>query len=372
MSTSNIFVALLLSFTAAVILMPFVRFVLQKLGFWNALDKERKKPVVRGGGIAVAAAFLLSGYLWYFFAGSPAARTLNGFVPAMLIMLVTGVIDDRFGIRALPKLMLQLVAIAFLWFFGYRINTLFGWELPWMISLGLTLFWGVSILNAFNLIDGMDGLCTGNAMIAAGALQCMAIVSGYSPVPVGPFLLIGCCAGFLIYNFYPAKLFLGDTGSLFLGLTCATLSLEISRGHFNVHNLAAFLMVFWIPFCDVGLAVWRRKVKSLLKNSGCEIMERDLYHLHYRLQNILHNHRLTVLVMWCGMTLIDLFAIPVFRKQSPAFTAVIFTILCVFSLAVLAQYELRYTCCLVKHTVQRLRIREGRQRLPLFRKSDSQ
>ena len=367
MSLTNLLFIPILTFTATVVLTPVAYRILRKFGFWNAMDGEHKKRVVRGGGIAVAAAFFLCGYLWYYFTGVKAPSTLNGLIPALLIILVTGIIDDRVGIRAFPKLLLQLASITLLWICGYRIRILFGVELPWFFSLALTLFWVVSILNAFNLIDGLDGLCTGNAMIAGVALWIMAYLSNYHPLPIGPLLLIGCCAGFLIFNFHPAKLFLGDTGSLFLGLICAVQSLKISHGDFHFQNILFFLMVFWIPFCDMGLAVWRRKVKSMLKNSGCEITERDLYHLHYRLLNVTHNHTWTVIIIWLGMALIDAFALLVFREQSLSFSLIIFAILCIFSLAVFAQYELRYTYCLVKHMIKRLFLKEYRETYGILR-----
>lgn len=361
----------LISFLATLLLTPVAYRLLRRFGFWNAMDGEHKVRVVRGGGIALAAAFFLSGYLWYFVTGSQTPSTLNGLIPALLIILLTGIIDDRFGLRAFPKFLLQLLSILLLWICGYRIRVLFGVELPWFFSLVLTLFWVVSILNAFNLIDGLDGLCTGNALIAAASLWAMAYFSHYQPLPIGPLLLIGCCAGFLIFNFHPAKLFLGDTGSLFLGLICAVQSLKISRGDFDFQNLLFFLMIFWIPFCDMGLAVWRRKVKSMLKSSGCEITERDLYHLHYRLLNMTHNHSLTVLVMWGGMLLIDIFALLVFKTQDLLFSILIFGILSLFSLSVFAQYELRYTYCLVKHIIKRLFLKEYRETYGILRqKSD--
>ena len=376
MSLTNLSVIPLLTFLATVLLTPVAYRILRKFGFWNAMDGEHKKRVVRGGGIAIATAFFLCGYLWYFLTGAAAPTTLNGLIPALLIILVTGIIDDRVGIRAFPKLLLQIASVTLLWVCGYRIRVLFGVELPWFFSLVLTLFWVVSILNAFNLIDGLDGLCTGNALIAAIALWLMAYLSNYHPLPIGPLLLIGCCAGFLIFNFHPAKLFLGDTGSLFLGLICAVQSLKISQGDFNFHNVLFFLMIFWIPFCDMGLAVWRRKVKSMLKNSGCEITERDLYHLHYRLLNVTRNHMLTVVIIWLGMALIDAFALLVFREQSLYFSLIIFGILCAFSLSVFALYELRYTYCLFKHMIKRLFLKEYRETYGILRqksgKSQSQ
>ena len=121
------------------------------------------------------------------------------------------------------------------------------------------------------------------------------------------------------------------------------------------------------PLLTVFYLRVRRKVKSMLKNSGCEITERDLYHLHYRLLNVTHNHTWTVIIIWLGMALIDAFALLVFREQSLSFSLIIFAILCIFSLAVFAQYELRYTYCLVKHMIKRLFLKEYRETYGILR-----
>ena len=125
----------LISFLATLLLTPVAYRLLRRFGFWNAMDGEHKVRVVRGGGIALAAAFFLSGYLWYFVTGSQTPSTLNGLIPALLIILLTGIIDDRFGLRAFPKFLLQLLSILLLWICGYRIRVLFGVELPWFFRL---------------------------------------------------------------------------------------------------------------------------------------------------------------------------------------------------------------------------------------------
>lgn len=333
-----------------VLLTPVVVLLLRKYGFWNQLDNMHKDPVPRGGGIGIAIVFLslLAGDC--LFRKGHLTTEMLGPTPAFLLLLVTGLIDDRYGLKAKPKLLLQTLAITMLWFSGPRISSLLGWQLPVIVSFVATWIWGIGILNAFNLIDGLDGLCSGNAMIAAFALGWMAIVTGSLFTQIMAVLVIGCCIGFLFYNFHPAKLFLGDTGSLLLGYLCLFMSLKVTNGAFDLHTFVALLMVFWIPFCDEGLAIWRRKVRSMLRKSAGQIMTRDLQHLHYRLLNLIRHHSITVLIIWGGMIIIDLFAMLLYGCQKIWLTLALLGILGLFSLAVFAQYELRYSYMLFKHS----------------------
>ena len=113
------------------------------------------------------------------------------------------------------------------------------------------------------------------------------------------------------------------------------------------------MLFFWIPFCDLGLAVWRRKIKAMLRSSGCEIMERDLYHTHYRLKNMVRSHVLAVLIMWFGTAIFDALAIMIFIVQTLNFTVLIFIAICLFSLLTMARYELSYSLCLIRHSKKR-------------------
>ena len=342
------------SFALTVLLILPVKFFLEKFGFWNVKDGEHSNPVVRGGGIAIVLSFVILGLIISCLLRDPRMRFFPLFLPATGLLLVTGILDDRWGLSPRKKLLLQALSVLLLWLGGFRISYFLIWPVNDFWSIMLTVFWGVAILNAFNLIDGLDGLCTGNAMIAAGAFLMLAVLTRNRGVIFWALMLGGCCAGFLVYNFHPAKIFLGDTGSLFLGLVCTALSLRINEGIFDVTNTATLLLIFWIPFCDMGLAVWRRKVKALLKSSGCEIMERDLYHLHYRLKNLIHSHSWTVVIMWFGMCSFDFFALMIFIMGNSAFTIAIFAAVGLFSLLTMARYEISYTVCLVRHSAGRI------------------
>lgn len=323
--------------------------VLQKLGFWNAPDSEHKNRVVRGGGSAIAVTGFLCAYGFIAVTGLFPYSIMNSFIPATMLLLATGLIDDRFGIAPRYKLVLQIISIALLYIYGYKIENLMGWHPSRGMSFLLTLFWGVAILNAANLIDGLDGLCTGSGLIAGIAFMIIGCLTGNPVIIFFTTLLIAECTGFLFYNFHPAKLFLGDTGSLLLGLICTALSLKVTQGNFSFTNLLVMLMIFWIPFCDLGLAVWRRRVKSFLLNHHGKTMQRDMFHLHYRLLNVTNHHVRTVLIIFMGMIVIDVFAIWMFILQSIWFSILIFAVLSLISLLFFARYELQYTFLMLKY-----------------------
>ena len=347
------------SLTLTMLLTFVAKYGLARLGFWNVKDSDHAAPVVRGGGIAVGLSFIILGAALSLRYHAAWLQSFLRFLPAAVLLLATGIVDDRWGLRPKKKLLLQALSILLLWIGGFRIHYFLFWPLNDSLSLALTVFWGVAVLNAFNLIDGLDGLCTGNAMIAASAFLLLALLTRNQIVVIFSLLLVGCCAGFLVFNFHPATIFLGDTGSLFLGLVCTALSLRVTESNFDLTNFATLLLIFWIPFCDMGLAVWRRKVKALLKSNGCEIMERDLYHTHYRLRNLVQSHTLSVLIMWFGMASFDAFAMLIFIMRMTNFTILIFIAVSLFSLLIMARYEVSYTKCLVRHmvtrTIQKLR-----------------
>ncbi len=350
LNLTHILCLVVLALVGTVLLTPIVVLLLRKYGFWNQLDEMHKDPVPRGGGIGIALVFFILLLCDSFFREGRVTMELLKPAPSFLILLVTGLVDDSYGLKAKPKFLLQTLAMTILWLSGVRINSLLGWQLPVILSFIVTWIWGIGILNAFNLIDGLDGLCSGNAMIAAFALGWMAVMTGSIFTQVMAVIVIGCCIGFLFYNFHPAQLFLGDTGSLLLGYLSVVMSLKVTNETFDLHTFAALLMIFWIPFCDEGLAIWRRKVKSMLRPNSASVMERDMHHLHYRLLDMVNHHSRTVLIIWGGMIIIDAFAMTLFRFQLVWLTFTLLGILALFSLAVFAQHELRYSYVLFKYS----------------------
>lgn len=264
-----------------------------------------ERAVPRGGGIAVILAFFVT--LGFYALQSPSPEVPGLFmrllVPALLLGAL-GMVDDRRELKSKLKLAVQVVVALLVWFSMDCDYTIFGWPVPWFFSLALTVGWVVVILNAFNLIDGLDGLASGLAVVSAG---CMAIwfllAGGHGPEAMSMLILAGACFGFLRYNFHPARIFLGDTGSTFLGLIFAITGLSTIDRAVTATSLLLPLLAIGVPLFDVILAVWRRSARKLLDPHSGGIMDGDQDHLHHRLLRETRKQATTALLMYligCG------------------------------------------------------------------------
>lgn len=287
--------AFLTGLAVTYLLTPGVRALAFRLGAVDLPNQRRphKRPTPRGGGLAV----VLGVQSAYLVALALSARQANGvdfgdwaaFVRASLVLLVVGILDDVRGLRPLVKLAGQVMAALIVWFSGAHFGRLFGYPLPSSIDCFLVVLWIVALINAFNLIDGLDGLASGLAIISAVGL-CGIITLGHLSGDVLVLAaLIGACLGFLRYNFHPASIFLGDTGSMFLGFTLGVVSLRTLTKSTFILSLAIPLMVLGVPIYDEVLAVWRRSVRRWLARPAnsttrqSSLMQPDLEHLHHRL-----------------------------------------------------------------------------------------
>jgi len=267
-------------------------------GRWGFLDRpgERKihaVPVPRGGGVAVfggfhaacAVVFLLP---WDPFSGQLSMDWWFRFLPLSTGVLLLGLVDDRFDFKPLVKLAGQVILAAAAYESGIHLENIFGFALPGWADAVATICWFVVLMNAFNLIDGVDGLATGIALIAATGIGLSLVFRG-SPGDVLLFLgLAGACLGFLRRNFYPARVFLGDAGSLFLGFVLAALSISTKSKASFMAGLGVPLLAVGVPLFDSLLAVWRRSMRRALRRASGEeggggIETADADHLHHRL-----------------------------------------------------------------------------------------
>ncbi|HEY2329328.1 MAG TPA: MraY family glycosyltransferase [Verrucomicrobiae bacterium] len=271
------------------LLTPVVRSLAVRYGVVDKPDARRphKRVTARGGGIAVVigvqvACLMAVAFPWPKLAGGLDFDWWQKFALASLILLVVGVIDDIRGMKAAVKLGGQILAALVMWFSGTRFGQLLGHDLPEPVDCALVVIWLVAIINAFNLIDGLDGLASGLAIISAVGLCGILLMQ---QVPGDVLLLlgfIGACLGFLRYNFHPASIFLGDTGSMFLGFTLGVVSLQTFNKNTFLISLTIPIMVLGIPIYDAMLAIWRRTVRSWMSGTG-GIMQPDVEHLHHRL-----------------------------------------------------------------------------------------
>ncbi|MGG0657723.1 glycosyltransferase family 4 protein [Rummeliibacillus pycnus] len=287
------YLALVVAFVASILLTPLVKRLAYRIG---AVDKPNYRKVhdhvmPRLGGLAIFLAFLI---------GVVVARPMDESMIAILIgsfvIIVTGVLDDMFEISPKTKLFGQTIAAAIVIFFGDvridSINLPFDGKLDFgYLSIPLTLIWIIGITNAINLIDGLDGLAAGVSTISLLTLAAMALTMGNVFVLAMALILAASTAGFLFYNFHPAKIFMGDTGALFLGFMISVLAL---LGFKNVTfvSLVIPIIMLGVPISDTFFAIVRRLLNKQPPFSP------DKSHLHHRLMSIGFTHRQTVLIIY--------------------------------------------------------------------------
>lgn len=281
--------AALVAFTAT----PAVSVLAYKIGAVDVPKDNRrmhKKPTPRVGGLAIFAGFVVSSLIFC----EPTPELIAIYVGGLIIVAV-GVIDDVFRISAWIKLIAQigvaLIAVSqgvifqHINFFGTYIH--FGaWSVP------LTVLWIVGLTNAINLIDGLDGLACGVSAICSLSLLLVMLLKGEYAVAMLTAIVVGSCLGFLPFNFNPAKIFMGDTGALFLGYTMAVISVS---GVFKLHTVLAFLIplsIFGFPIFDTAFAFTRRILH------GKNPFSPDRGHLHHRLIDMGFNQKQSVWILY--------------------------------------------------------------------------
>ncbi|MCP5068284.1 MAG: undecaprenyl/decaprenyl-phosphate alpha-N-acetylglucosaminyl 1-phosphate transferase [bacterium] len=246
------------------------------------VNKRGNIPLL--GGVAVAMGLFagLSAVLFLHPSPSEVAPRVEGLLTGGLLVLALGIVDDRWGLGAWPKLIVQIAAAAIAIHMGYRIDHVSNpvtheiLEFPVWLSWVVTTGWIVIVTNSVNLIDGLDGLCTGVGAIIATTLTIIAWQGGHVPGIALGVVLVGALLGFLPYNFPPARMFLGDTGALFIGYSLSILALE-GYGRVTLLTFLVPLLALAVPLLDTGLSIVRR-----LRHRS-HIMQADKMHLHHRL-----------------------------------------------------------------------------------------
>ena len=291
----------LAAFLTGYVLTPVCRELARRLGMVDKPSARRinKTPIPRSGGLAIYLSTTLTVLAYMFVTGEQLSPLVPNEVLRQLMALagalvVVGLLDDKFGLPPLVKLSGQIgvAAGAFFWCgIGFHtIPVLSG--IPSALDFFLTLFWIVGAINAFNLIDGLDGLATGLALIAAVGMGGALFFVGYPQATLVYFFFAGACLAFLRYNFHPASVFLGDTGSMFLGFFLSTLPLTLKSGDSLFVSLGVPLLAMCVPIFDTALAIVRRTLRAVLlrgpRSAGDEVgnshvMQADTDHLHHRI-----------------------------------------------------------------------------------------
>jgi UDP-GlcNAc:undecaprenyl-phosphate GlcNAc-1-phosphate transferase len=271
---------------AALLLTPVVLRVARRLHLYDHPGERRvhTSPIPRLGGIAVCLATFV-GFACAAVVSPSTARAhftlLVGIVLGGVVMFGAGLWDDVRGLSPRGKLLAQLVAASIVCLLGFRIDALTLGGSPHMVAgvvgVPLTILWIVGITNAFNLIDGLDGLATGVAIVALGTTLATALVLGRDDVALVAAALLGALFGFLRYNFNPARIFLGDSGSLFIGFMLAVLSVRGSTKSSTAVLAIVPLFALALPLLDTLLAMARRWLR------GSPFSTADGRHIHHRL-----------------------------------------------------------------------------------------
>jgi UDP-N-acetylmuramyl pentapeptide phosphotransferase/UDP-N-acetylglucosamine-1-phosphate transferase len=252
-----------------------------------------KSPIPRGGGVAVFIGFYVAATSVFYFLPDVRETLIDRewwgvFSSGALLIVLVGVIDDLTDLRARYKLIGQIAASLVLFAGGIRFTGVLGLHFPLWLDGIATIAWFVLIINALNLVDGYDGLAAGLASIAALGIGGSFI---YRHLPAEALIvcaLIGSCVGFLRYNRYPASIFLGDSGSMFLGFTLAAVTISTASRGTGLAAIWLPILALGVPVFDTSLAVWRRLTRKILaylreEEPGSGIMSADMDHVHHRL-----------------------------------------------------------------------------------------
>ena len=312
-----LFLSASLAFVAAILLVPVCRIIGIRLGYVARprMDRWHRQPTPTFGGVAIATAVLFVsatqadvGRLWVLLLGGG-------------IIFLVGLVDDVISLKPYSKLIAEIAVASLFVFFGLRLNVSSSLTLDAL----LTIVWIVGLTNAFNLLDNMDGLCAGISLIAGSTiLTTLALRTGVTPDAQYLSILLGATAGFLVYNLHPAKIFMGDSGSLFIGLNLAVLTLAGPADGAGTSNLLSIivgpLLILLVPIFDTSLVT----ISRILSGRSAAVGGRD--HSSHRLVAIGLSERAAVAVLWVlsvpggGLAV----AIRGFDNEWPSLVAVIF------------------------------------------------
>jgi len=300
-------VALIVSF----LMTPVVKSFAYKVG---AIDVPRdarrmhKVPIPRLGGLAIFIGFMISVFLFVNIRGD---RAMQSILMGAVVIVVLGVLDDIMALPAMLKFVVQIAAACIPALNGVVIQAIsnpniFSDNLYWVLdglSIPITVLWIVGITNAVNLIDGLDGLANGVSAISATTVLVISRMASELHVALVMAALVGACVGFMPYNTNPAKMFMGDTGAMFLGYILATMSIQ---GLFKFYAVISFVVPFLIlglPIFDTAFAFIRRIAH------GQSPMHADRSHIHHRLIDMGLNQKQAVATLYVISAILGLSAV---------------------------------------------------------------
>ncbi len=334
-------IAVLAAALISFVLTPVVKALAPKFGFVDIPKDERrmhKRPIPTIGGLAIFVSFVLVSL----FVCQP-SRQFLGMLAGALVIVILGVVDDKYDLNAKLKLLVQIIAAAIPVSQGVVIRYIshpFGFlGVPYLslgvMSVPVTIFWIVAIVNAVNFIDGLDGLSVGVCSISSLSMGIIALMLGQGNEAVILATLLGACLGFLPYNFNPAKIFMGDTGATFLGFMLACMAVS---GLFKLYAVISFvvpILVLGVPLFDICFACIRRLCHHVSP------MHADRSHIHHRLIDSGFNQRQSVLILYVVASLMGILAVQVATSGAGKALMVLITVVVIgcIGLAILTRSD---------------------------------
>ncbi len=304
---NKLYYCIIVSAVIVFLLTPVLKRIAFKHGFLDVpRDKRRvhKKPIPLLGGVGIYFSTVICILI---FVGL--SREIIGLIIGSTIILISGLIDDKWDLSPKKKMLFQIVAAIVLIMTDTKIEFFtnpfnFGESVIFLkfLSVPVTIFWVVGITNTVNLIDGLDGLAAGVSMISSISLMFIAKKLGFEDVSLIAAIIAGSCLGFLPHNFNPATIFMGDAGALFLGFVLSYITIE------GIMKSAAMLTIFvpviilGVPVFDTTFAMIRRKL------NGKSMVSADKGHLHHRLLAMGLSQRQTVLILYSISVIFGLLA----------------------------------------------------------------
>ena len=323
---------MIIPFFVALLLVLFSTPLVIKLAFKvGAIDipkddrRVHKQPMPLLGGLAIYIGVVFTSLVFV-----PVDKTLISILLGGTIVLISGIIDDLWGLSPKLKMFFQLLAGICLIIGDVKVDFITN---PFSIankviylnylSIPITLFWVVGITNTINLIDGLDGLAAGVAAVSSLSFALVAGKFGYTNVIIISIILAGSCIGFLPFNFNPAKIFMGDTGALFLGFILAALSIEGVMKSVATIAVIVPILILGVPIFDTTFAIFRRVL------NGKSITIGDKGHLHHRLLAKGYSQRKTVMILYVVSAVFGMFAVLIAKansNQAVYLSVILFTI----------------------------------------------
>lgn len=267
------------SFILTVILIPIIIKFCKKFGLYDSQDERKIHTgnIPRLGGIGIIVSFIICVTLYFLFFTD--MKNLNQVLPiifAGLIIFIFALLDDFFTFKPIFKLIFQIISTVIILAYGFRFKQICNYVLPLWLSYTITFFWMIGIINAYNLIDGLDALCGGLSALVIGSLGIILNYGNQSTSTIC-FIMVASITGFLVYNKPKAKIFMGDGGSQFMGFMIASLPLYYSTPNFEYNKFLVMIVLVSIPMLDTIAAMWRRTREHR------SFLSPDSRHIHHKL-----------------------------------------------------------------------------------------